>query len=202
MTATVDATGWPADPLRAAQDMNSFLGKLVRTANPAAANPIWEIIANGLRNPWRFSFDRLTGDLLMADVGQDAWEEVDYRPQGSPPANYGWSRYEGNRTYNGDITLDPASPLVFPVFEYPHSQGCSVTGGYVYRGTRVADARGRYFFGDYCSGTVWSLRIEDGKAVDVRRESFRVGDLSSFGEDARGELYLVSLLGPVYRLSG
>jgi glucose/arabinose dehydrogenase len=191
--------GAGGDPHNNGQNPRARLAKLLRTS-PLEVH--WEIDGYGLRNPWRFSFDRANGDLYIGDVGQDEVEELDYRPQGAPAANYGWPRYEGNRTYNGDIALDPSSPLVFPVFEYPHSEGCSVTGGYVYRGARVADARGRYFFGDYCSGTVWSLRVEDGNAVDVRREPFRVGSLSSFGEDARGELYLVSLLGPVYRLAG
>ena len=99
-----------------------------------------------------------TGDLYIGDVGQNAREEIDYRPRGAPPANFGWARYEGSRTFEGDVELDPPSPLVFPIHEYGHGEGCSVTGGYVYRGSAVPAARGRYFFGDYCSGSVWSLR--------------------------------------------
>ncbi len=100
-----------------------------------------------------------------------------------------------------EVELDPPSPLVFPIFEYGHDEGCSVTGGYVYRGSAVPAAVGRYFFGDYCSGTVWSLRVVDGKAAGVRREPFEVSSISSFGEDARGELYLVSHEGDIYRLA-
>ena len=127
-------------------------------------------------------------------------EEIDFRPRGAPPANFGWARYEGSRTYDGDIALDPASPLVFPIHEYGHGEGCSVTGGYVYRGKDVPAAVGRYFFGDYCSGTVWSLRVVGGEATGVRRE-FDVSSLTSFGEGARGELYLVSHEGSIYRLA-
>ena len=124
----------------------------------------------GLRNPWRFSFDRKTGDLYIGDVGQNAREEIDFRAKGAPPANFGWARYEGSRTYDGEISLDPPTPLVFPIHEYGHGEGCSVTGGYVYRGKDVPAAVGRYFFGDYCSGTVWSLRVVGGEATGVRRE--------------------------------
>ena len=162
----------------------------------------WSTWAIGLRNPWRFSFDRKTNDLYIADVGQNEWEEIDFVPPGRSHLNFGWSRYEGNAVY-ADLTLAPGWRYVPPVHTYRHgADGCSVTGGYVYRGADVASARGRYFFGDYCSGRVWSLRIAGGKAASVRRESFDVPALSSFGEDARGELYLASLEGPVYRLAG
>ena len=191
--------GAGGDPHDNGQNPRALLAKLLRT-DPLKVR--WAIAGYGLRNPWRFSFDRANGDLYIGDVGQNAVEEIDYRRRGAPPANYGWARYEGTRTYNGDITLDPSSPLVFPVHEYTHREGCSVTGGYVYRGRRVTAARGRYFFGDYCSGTVWSFRIGDGMAQDVRREPFQVASISSFGEDPRGELYLVSHEGTVYRLAG
>ena len=190
--------GSGGDPENNGQTPSSRLAKLLRT-NPLAVD--WEIAGFGLRNPWRFSFDRRTGDLYIADVGQNDMEEIDFRPRGAPPANFGWSRYEGNSTFNGDIDLNPSAPLVFPVFEYAHSEGCSVTGGYVYRGTAVPDAVGRYFFGDYCSGTIWSLRIVDGKATGVRRELFKVSSLTSFGQGVRGELYLVSQDGSIYRLA-
>jgi Glucose / Sorbosone dehydrogenase len=158
--------------------------------------------AIGLRNPWRFSFDRKTDDLYIADVGQNEWEEIDFVPKGQSHLNFGWSRYEGAAQY-ADVALVPGWRYVRPVHAYRHGpDGCSVTGGYVYRGTSVASARGRYFFGDYCSGRVWSLSMVGGKAAPVRREPFTVPSLSSFGEDARGELYLTSLEGPVYRLAG
>ena len=181
--------GSGGDPNNNGQNPRALLAKLLRT-NPLSAD--WEIAGYGLRNPWRFSFDRKTGDLYIGDVGQNSREEIDYRPRGAPPANFGWARYEGSRTFDGDIDLDPSTPLVFPIHEYGHGEGCSVTGGYVYRGKDVPAAVGRYFFGDYCSGTVWSLRVAGGDATGVRREPFDVSSISSFGEGARGELYLVS----------
>jgi glucose/arabinose dehydrogenase len=190
--------GSAGDPDDNGQNPAVLLGKLLRT-DPLKVR--WEIVGYGLRNPWRFSFDRVTGDLYIGDVGQDEVEEIDYRTKGAPPANYGWAHYEGSRVFE-EVPLDPSGPIVFPIHEYLHDEGCSVTGGYVYRGRAVAAAAGRYFFGDYCQGTVWSLRVVEGKAVDLRREPFRVASLSSFGEDTRGELYLVSLAGSVYRLTG
>ncbi len=167
--------GSGGDPHNNGQSPRALLAKLLRT-NPLAVD--WEIAGYGLRNPWRFSFDRTTGDLYIADVGQNAREEIDYRPRGAPAANFGWARYEGSRTFEGDVELDPPSPLVFPIHEYGHGDGCSVTGGYVYRGSDVPAAVGRYFFGDYCSGTVWSLKVVDGKATGVRREPFDVSSLT------------------------
>jgi glucose/arabinose dehydrogenase len=190
--------GSAEDPQNNGQNPNAQLAKLLRT-NPMSVH--WEIAGYGLRNPWRFTFDRATGDLYIGDVGQDRREEIDFRPRGAPAANFGWSRYEANLE-NNDVALDPPSPLVFPIADYGHDQGCSVTGGYVYRGTRIPAAKGRYFYGDYCSGTVWSLRVVDGKATGVRKEPFRVASLSSFGEDVNGELYLVSLNGSVFKLAG
>jgi glucose/arabinose dehydrogenase len=189
--------GAGGDPQNNGQNPRARLAKLLRT-NPLAVD--WEIVAFGMRNPWRFTFDRKTGDLYIGDVGQNAREEIDFRPKDAPPANFGWARYEGSRTYNGDVGLDPPTPLVFPIHEYGHDEGCSVTGGYVYRGKAVPAAVGRYFFGDYCSGTVWSLRVVSGEATGVRRE-FNVSSISSFGEGARGELYLVSHEGSIYRLA-
>jgi glucose/arabinose dehydrogenase len=190
--------GAGGDPHNNGQNPRARLAKLLRT-NPLSVD--WEIAGYGLRNPWRFSFDRKTGELYIGDVGQSAREEIDVRPRGAPPANYGWARYEGSQTFEGDVDLDPPSPLVFPIFEYGHGDGCSVTGGYVYRGTAVPAAVGRYFFGDYCSGIVWSLRVVNGKAAGARKEPFNVSGLSSFGEGAKGELYLVSHEGDIYRLA-
>jgi glucose/arabinose dehydrogenase len=189
--------GSGGDPQNNGQNPQARLGKLLRT-NPLSVD--WEVAGYGLRNPWRFTFDRKTGELYIGDVGQSAREEIDYRPRGAPPANYGWARYEGSRTYGG-VELDPPSPLVFPIFEYGHGEGCSVTGGYVYRGTAVPAAVGRYFFGDYCSGNVWSLKVVGGKATGVRKEAFGVAGLTSLGEGARGELYFVAQEGIIYRLA-
>jgi hypothetical protein len=161
------------------------------------------MVALGLRNPWRFSFDRANGDLYIGDVGQGNWEEIDYRPVASIGrlANYGWHVFEGRARYSNSA-LGPGQ-LVSPVNVYSHADNnCSVTGGYVYRGRAVAAAAGRYFFGDYCSGIIWSLRIENGTAVDVRREPFRVEQLTSFGEDVAGELYLATGAGRIYKLAG
>jgi glucose/arabinose dehydrogenase len=148
-----------------------------------------------------FSFDRQTGDLYLADVGQDAWEEVDYRPRGNSNANFGWSRYEGSHDYNTGVALQGTFPLVFPVVEYSHNQGCAVMGGYVYRGFQVSGARGRYFYADFCNGTFWSFLLQNGQATGLRREAFHVAAPTSFGQDARGELYVVTLGGQVYKLS-
>ena len=107
--------------------------------------------------------------------------------------NFGWNRFEGTHVYDSSTALLDRGPYVPPIHEYSHSEGCSVTGGYVYRGKAIPQIAGRYFFGDYCSGTVWSLKVVDGKATDLRTEPFKVDGLSSFGEDVRGELYATSL---------
>ena len=193
--------GSGGDPANNAQNMGSLLGKLLTiNVDVRGARPL--IAALGLRNPWRVSFDRATDDLYIGDVGQGDWEEIDFLPKAQLGRlqNYGWSTFEGRARYS-DRSL-AAGQLVMPVHVYSHGAGCSVTGGFVYRGAAVAAAKGRYFFGDYCSGIVWSLQVVDGKARDVRRHSFKVPALSSFGEDARGELYLVSQQGAVYRLRG
>ena len=189
--------GSGGDPPNNAQNLSRRLGKLLRFSGGR-----WQIAAYGLRNPWRFSFDRANGDLYIGDVGQDHWEEIDYRPRSAHGlVNYGWSAYEGRVRYDPS-RLNHRGTLVGPVEVYSHGGGnCSVTGGYVYRGSGVASAQGRYFYGDYCTGTMWSFRIAGGKAVDNRREPFRIGGLSSFGEGARGELYAVSLDGGLFRLS-
>ena len=197
---TIGDGGSGGDPQDRSQDMGSPFGKLLTldVSKPAAS---WEIAALGLRNAWRFTFDRQTGDLYIGDVGQSAIEEIDFVPRDSPGReNYGWDLYEGSRRFeDGEIST---GRLVFPIFEYGHDQGhCSVTGGHVYRGRARAAERGRYVFGDYCSGVVWSLRVASGGARDVRTEPFRVGSLTSFGEDAAGELYAVSGDGTIYRLT-
>lgn len=191
--------GSGGDPENRAQDLGSPLGKLLRIdVNRRGLTA--QIEGYGLRNPWRFSFDRGNGDLYIGDVGQGEWEEIDYLPARSPGVeNYGWAAYEGRVRYD-DRAVASVGKLVFPVAVYSHSLGCSVTGGYVYRGAAVPAARGRYYYGDYCSGNLWSLRMTRGKAA-VRMEAQKLAGLSSFGEDARGELYATSLDGTLYLLT-
>jgi glucose/arabinose dehydrogenase len=192
--------GSGGDPEDRAQDLRSLLGKMLRldVRRPGSA-PV--IVALGLRNPWRYSFDRLTGDLYIGDVGQSALEEVNFTPRSSPGLeNYGWDVYEGSRRFE---QKEPGpGKLVFPVFEYDQDDGsCSVVGGYVYRGPAQPALRGRYIVGDYCSGNVWTFRVVRGEATDVRREAFRIRSLTSFGESAAGELYATSHSGTLYRLT-
>ena len=193
--------GSAGDPGNRAQNPRERLGKLLRI-NPLRRGAKWQMVGLGLRNPWRFSFDRANGDLYIADVGQGEWEEIDYRPRSAIGrlANYGWKAFEGRARYT-NTPLGPGQ-LVAPVYVYSHGEtnSCSVTGGYVYRGRAVGAAIGRYFFGDYCSGIVWSLRIANGQATDVQREAFRVDGLTSFGEDVAGELYFATENGRIYRL--
>jgi len=192
--------GAAGDPGNRAQNLSIPLGKLLRM-NPFKRGARWQTVGYGLRNPWRFSFDRATGDLYIADVGQGAWEEIDFRPRAQigALANYGWRVYEGRARY-ADGSLNARGQPVFPISVYSHDEGCSVTGGYVYRGRGTPSARGRYYFGDWCSGSIWSLRIQNGHAVDLRREVARIGQLTSFGEDVAGELYAASGGGTIYRV--
>ena len=158
-----------------------------------------EIWAWGLRNPWRFSFDRATGDLYIGDVGQDLWEEIDFQPADSPGGeNYGWNRYEGTHPYSGG----PApQDMVLPILEYAHSEGgCSVTGGYVYRGEALPDLQGVYFYGDWCLGNIWAAYRNE--AGEWQSDLFmpQTGHMiSSFGEDETGELYVVDYNGRILR---
>jgi glucose/arabinose dehydrogenase len=190
------------------QDLNSLLGKMLRidvtnqdtyaipVSNPRG-NEIW---AYGLRNPWRFSFDRSTGDLYIADVGQNTYEEVDFQAASSKGGeNYGWRIMEGLHCYDPSEGCDQ-SGLVLPIAEYSHAEGgCSITGGYVYRGLQYPVLDGAYFFGDYCTGFIWSLqRAGDQWQLTKRLESgVRI---SSFGEDVNGELYVIDHGGAVYQL--
>ncbi len=148
-----------------------------------------EIYAYGLRNPWRFSFDRETGQGWIADVGQNQWEEIDLMEDGG---NYGWNTYEGNHCFDA-----PCSPegFIFPVWEYDHSLGCSITGGYVYRGDRVPELVGKYVYGDYCSGRLWGLDASGATPVNEQLPVGTFPNLTSFGEDAAGELYFVRVEG-------
>jgi glucose/arabinose dehydrogenase len=192
--------GAGGDPEGRAQSMDTLLGKMLRlNVRRPGAEPT--IVGLGLRNPWRYSFDRLTGDLYIGDVGQGDVEEVDFTPRRSPGLeNYGWDLYEGSRRYE-DGEPGPGS-LVFPIFEYGREGGnCTVVGGYVYRGSARPAERGRYVVGDYCSGLVWSFRVQAGDRIGLRRERFRIEGLTSFGEDAAGELYAVEQGGTLFRLT-
>jgi glucose/arabinose dehydrogenase len=208
--------GSAGDPLGNGQSLTSLLGKVLRLdvdrAEPYAVpqdNPfalgggLEEIWAYGLRNPWRISFDRLTGDLYIGDVGQNQWEEIDFLPAGSPGgANFGWNYLEGSYPYLGSVRS--SAILVAPVAEYSHDQGCSVTGGVVYRGSQLPDWQGVYLYGDYCSGLVWGIaRDPEGDWIGapggvVLFEG--VGRISSFGEDEAGEVYLVDHVGRILQL--
>jgi glucose/arabinose dehydrogenase len=191
--------GAGGDPENRAQNMRSLLGKLLSiNVNTRGV----KIEALGLRNPWRFSFDRANGNLWIGDVGQGNFEEIDFTPRSQQRLliNYGWDVYEGRARF--ESKRPSRGRLVFPAATYPLTGGnCAVSGGFVYRGRAVPAARGRYFYGDFCSGNVWSLTLASGRGR-VRREPFQVDSLASFGEDVAGELYLVSLEGSVYRLAG
>ena len=187
------------DPEQRAQDPRTRLGKLLR-ANVDRRPPRWEVVGYGLRNPWKFGFDRATGALYIADVGQDRWEEVNFVPPGKRGAlNFGWDVYEGYERIAQHALRGGAEP-VWPVAVYGHDPGCSVTGGVVYRGTRIPVLAGRYVYGDYCTGEIWSLRVApDGRAA-VRAETPRLSALTTFGEDGSGEILVASLTGDVYRI--
>src|SRR3954447_1406077 len=152
--------GSGGDPQQHAQNMRSRLGKLLRSRSKSPGTR-WKTVGLGLRNPWRFSFDSANDNLWVGDVGQDRYEEIDFRRASKLDklANYGWSRYEGYAVYDSSHRYAKAGAKVHPVIVYSHARGCSVTGGFVYRGAAVRAARGRYFYGDYCAGTVWSFRV-------------------------------------------
>jgi glucose/arabinose dehydrogenase len=193
--------GSGGDPENRAQDLSKRLGKLLRldVDTPGAE---WEMVGLGLRNPWRFSFDRETGDLWIGDVGQNAIEEVDFVAADRIGVlhNFGWDVFEGTAPFE-DKPLTPSGSVAEPITEYTHEHGCSITGGFVYRGAAVRrQAWGRYFYGDYCSGRVWSLARE-GRRVSRRGHPFEVPQLTSFAEDLDGELYLLSAGGTIYRLA-
>lgn len=184
------------DPGDRAQDLSSPFGKILRIdVNGRRAR---SVVAYGLRNPWRFSFDRANGDLYVGDVGERRWEEVDRLARRAPrPANPGWPLYEGRERHSaGEAPL-----LVDPIAVYARRRPqCSIVGGFVYRGRALARLRGRYVYGDLCSGAIWSLRV-NGEGSLVRREPLTVpAGLYSFGEDARGELYVAAMDGTVSKL--
>jgi glucose/arabinose dehydrogenase len=193
--------GSGGDPENRAQDLSKRLGKLLRL-DVDTRGAEWEMVGLGLRNPWRFSFDRETGDLWIGDVGQNAVEEVDFveADRVGQLHNFGWDVFEGTAPFE-DKPLTPSGAVVEPITEYTHDDGCSITGGFVYRGSAVQrQAWGRYFYGDYCSGRIWSLAPE-GRRVSRRGHPFKVPQLTSFAEDLDGELYLLSAGGVIYRLA-
>jgi glucose/arabinose dehydrogenase len=214
--------GSSGDPPNNAQNLSSLLGKILRldvntagrlcldedlrpipycipSDNPfvgrAGRDEIWHY---GLRNPWRFSFDRATGDMWIGDVGQNQREEINLAPAGQRGMNFGWSHYEGSLVYNPNR---PAPGAVPPVAEYDNdARTCSVTGGYVYRGTAIPALRGGYVFADYCAGLIWTLRQTNGEWTHhvLLQRSFSF--LASFGEDEQGELLVVDHAGDVHRM--
>jgi glucose/arabinose dehydrogenase len=199
--------GSGGDPQGNGQNLGVLLGKLLRidVAGATAQQPYrvpadnpfversgarGEIWAYGLRNPWRFSFDPATGRLWLADVGQNAWEEVDVIVRGG---NYGWNRMEGAHCYAPQVTDCDRSGLVLPVAEYPRAGGdCSVTGGFVYRGEEIAALRGAYVYGDYCSGRVWALRYDGARVTEQGQLAAGNIRISSFAVDGRGNLYALA----------
>ena len=205
------------DPERRGQGLSDLLGAILRldvgagssytvpSDNPfvaqAGARP--EIWSYGLRNPWRFSFDRGSGDLYIADVGESRFEEVDVSPPAAGAgkgANYGWNLMEGNHCFSNE-QCDQAG-LSLPAYEYSHNGGCSITGGYVYRGTAIPALQGLYFFADFCQGWVRSFRYANGATTELTdwQALHPGGSITSFGEDAAGELYLMIESGRVFKI--
>jgi glucose/arabinose dehydrogenase len=201
------------DPLNNAQNPDSLLGKMLRIdvahgsadsgfaippTNPFISSARPEIWAFGMRNPWRFSFDSATGALVIADVGQGQFEEIDYQPAGRGGRNFGWRNREGKHDH---VLLTPPAftPLTDPIFEYDHTVGQSITGGYVYRGALNPQMQGRYVFGDFIQGKIWSLGLAldaagEATATDVMDHTAALGfagNISSFGVDAAGEVFIV-----------
>jgi glucose/arabinose dehydrogenase len=203
--------GDQGDPFNNAQSPDTLLGKILRIDvsgeryAPAPTNPFSrdatfapEVWAMGFRNPWRFSFDRATGDLYIADVGEWQWEEVNFQPADSTGGeNYGWSLLESNLVR--DENADPEA-YTRPIAEYPHTIGCAVSGGYVYRGSALPDAQGVYFFGDYCNGSVWNAWRDEGGGWQSGLFMSTGRQITSFGEDQYGELYMVDYKGDILRL--
>jgi glucose/arabinose dehydrogenase len=223
--------GSGGDPGNRAQNLGSLLGKMLRidvdgddfTANPdlnyaiPPGNPFGdELWAYGLRNAWRCAFDGLTGDLYIGDVGQGSWEELNFQPASSPGGeNYGWKCYEGNAPYSPSFCSDP-NTLTFPFLVYGHSQsvpptnaqGCSVTGGVVYRGCTIPSLDGTYFFADFCSSWIYSLRYDGSTVSEVTNRTAElapsgggfINSIASFGEDAYGEVYICDLGGEIFKI--
>ncbi|MBC7646079.1 MAG: PQQ-dependent sugar dehydrogenase [Pseudopedobacter sp.] len=211
--------GSGGDPENYGQNMNSLLGKMLRldvssdTLSVPKNNPFVgkdgtkaEIWASGLRNPWRFSFDRKTGDLWIADVGQNKLEEINFQAASSKGGeNYGWRLKEGNSCFNPSRGCDAVRAngvkLTDPVFQYPHNRGVSVTGGYVYRGSSVPELAGQYVFGDFGSGVIWATSRDGNGKFSTREMMDTDYSIAAFGEDEAGELYLVGYDGTIYKFA-
>jgi len=206
--------GSAGDPHKHAQNPSSLLGKMLRidvesgkkpyavpTDNPFVNNEAFrpEIWAIGLRNPWRFSFDKKTGDLYIADVGQNTYEEIDFEPRdGKGGRNYGWNIMEGLHCYASEGC--DRKGLALPVAEYDHDKGCSVTGGMVYRGREFPQMLGTYLYGDFCSGKIWGLR-QSGEDWENKMLNDTGISISTFGEDEAGEVYVADYAkGNIYRI--
>ena len=203
--------GAAGDPQDNGQNKATWLGKMLRidvdTGDPysvPSGNMLGgkaEIWSMGLRNPWRYSFDGCTGDLYIADVGQDLWEEIDIEPAGESGRNYGWNTMEGTHCYSGSGC--DQSGLTLPVTEYNHTEGTSVTGGYVYRGSKIPGARGFYFYSDFTTDNTWVFKWDGGPQVTptkIKADLSPYQGIVSYGQDNLGELYMVSLYGTVYRI--
>lgn len=200
------------DPLATGQNPDDWLGSLLRIdvhaaegyaipdnnpfVNGGGAPEVWNY---GLRNVWRFSFDRATGDLYIADVGQNEWEEVNFQPADSPGGeNYGWNAYEGTHVFAQRVSAENA---VMPFAEYNHSEGCSVTGGYVYRGEAIPSLQAVYLYSDYCTGTIWMAYRDNALNWQTNAVLLEAGaQVSSFGEDEAGELYIIDYSGRLFKL--
>ena len=228
--------GSAGDPEGRGQDLHSLLGKILRIKvddklyDIPLDNPFYnienakaEIWHYGLRNAWRFSFDMANGDMYIGDVGQWDWEEINYQSSNSKGGlNFGWNIFEGKHCYK-DHELCQSKDTVFPIFTYPHDanyiktligwtqkdmNGCSVTGGYVYRGDAIPEMYGRYIFGDYCTGKVWSFINNKGKIRDIKDHTLEILEpikkesfyLSSFGQAYNGELFLIDYNGSLYKI--
>ncbi|MEE8379087.1 MAG: PQQ-dependent sugar dehydrogenase [Gammaproteobacteria bacterium] len=198
--------GAGGDPKGNGQNKQTLLGAMLRIDvsgnseykipknNPFITSPgKAEIFAYGLRNPWRWSFDRKTGDLWVADVGQNHWEEVNLITLGG---NYGWNLREGKHCFSGNCKQ---AILIDPIVEYSHDEGCSVTGGYVYRGKAIPSINGLYLYGDYCSGTIWGFDADKPSSAKSRVLLNTDLNISSFGEDNNGEIYVVDLKGKIFK---
>ena len=215
--AGVGDGGGGGDPNNNGQNTNTRLGKLLRmnpvtggpcvnnnTFNPFVGGGAPEVWSFGLRNPWRFSFDRQTGDLYIGDVGEDAREEIDVAvgPNAGRQANYGWRLMEGTLCFNPSSNCN-AGGLTLPVLDYAHLNGaCAVTGGYVYRGSATPDLQGTYFYADFCAGFVKSFRYQNGQPTEQKEwpQLSPPGDfVTSFGEDADGELYVMTQGGGLFK---
>jgi glucose/arabinose dehydrogenase len=198
--------GSAGDPEGNGQNPKSYLAKLLRI-DVDARKPTPEILARGLRNPWRYTFDRKTGDLYIADVGQNVFEYVHFLPaaQINTFHNFGWNITEGQHCFR-TATCDRAG-LTQAVIEYPHSEGCSISGGYAYRGKALPELAGAYFYSDYCTALLRSFRMKDGKATDhwdwkpALDPEWQLAKVAAFGQDQDGELYLISHEGPIYKFA-